>query len=68
MKALRLESHLIVDYYLKEIRPVTEHAFVTWNSGLTLYQVKKLEKIHYYSWTQLWITRLGCFYVTAILS
>ena len=45
MKALRLDPSLILDYYLKEIRPVTEHAVVTWNSGLTSYQSKQLEKI-----------------------
>ena len=45
MKLLKLDSSLILDYYLKEIRPVTEFGVIVWNSGLTKYQVGHLEKI-----------------------
>lgn len=45
MKLLNLEPDLILDYYLKEIRPLTEQGVVVWNSGLTKSQVNDLEKI-----------------------
>ena len=45
MKKLNLEPELILDYYLKEIRPLTEQGVIVWNSGLTKSQVKDLEKI-----------------------
>ena len=45
MKTLNLELELILDYYLKEIRPLTEQGVVVWNSGLTKSQVNDLEKI-----------------------
>ena len=45
MKYLKLEETLILDYYLKEIRPLAEHGVPTWNSGLTAGQVRILEKI-----------------------
>ena len=45
MKLLKLEPELILDYYLKEIRPLTEQGVVVWNSGLTKSQVNDLEKI-----------------------
>ena len=45
MKNLNLEPDLIFDYYLKEIRPLTEQGVVVWNSGLTISQVSKLERI-----------------------
>ena len=45
MKLLKLEPSLILDYYLKEIRPLSEQGVIVWNSGLTKSQVKELEKI-----------------------
>ena len=45
MKNLKLDPTLILEYYLKEIRPVAEHAVIVWNSGLTASQVKLLERI-----------------------
>ena len=45
MKALSLDKEIIIDYYVKEIRPITEHGVIVWNSGLTAGQVKQLEKI-----------------------
>ena len=40
-----LDIDLILDFYLKEIRPFTEHGVVVWNSGLTKGQVAVLEKV-----------------------
>ena len=45
MKSLKIEERIILDYYIKEIRPVAEHGVVIWNSGLTKGQVHQLEKI-----------------------
>ena len=45
MKLLNLEETIILQYYLKEIRPLAEHAVVVWNSGLTKSQINDLEKI-----------------------
>ena len=42
---MKMEPDLIFDYYIKEIRPLTEHGVVVWNSGLTIVQKKQLEKI-----------------------
>jgi len=45
MKLLGLEPNFILDYYLKEIRPVVEHGVPVWHSGLTNLQSNKLERI-----------------------
>ena len=45
MKLLNLEQHVILDYYMKEIRPLAEQGVIVWNSGLTKCQVRDLEKI-----------------------
>ena len=45
MKILNLDPDIIMDYYLKEIRPLTEQGVVVWNSGLSKSQVNTLEKI-----------------------
>ena len=45
MKVLNLDPDIIMDYYLKEIRPLTEQGVVVWNSGLSKSQVNTLEKI-----------------------
>ena len=45
MKVLRLEETIVLEYYLKEIRPLTEHAVVVWNPALTKAQTKDLERI-----------------------
>ena len=45
MKVLKLDPHLIFDYYAKEIRVLAEQAVSIWNSGLTKGQIKELEKI-----------------------
>ena len=42
---MKIEPEIILDFYLKEIRPVAEHGVPVWNSGLTKGQVKQLEKI-----------------------
>jgi hypothetical protein len=45
LKKLNLDTELILDFYLKEIRPLAEHGVAIWNSGLTKGQVIDLEKI-----------------------
>ena len=45
LKKLNLDAELILDFYLKEIRPLAEHGVAIWNSGLTKGQVIDLEKI-----------------------
>ena len=45
LKKLDLDLELILDFYLKEIRPLAEHGVVIWNSGLTRAQENELEKI-----------------------
>ena len=45
MKLLKLEPETILDFYLKEIRSITEQGVAVWNSGLTKGQINDLEKI-----------------------
>ena len=45
LKNLKLDHYTILDFYLKEIRPLSEHGVVVWNSGLTKNQINELEKI-----------------------
>ena len=45
LKKLDMEEEVILDYYLKEIRPLAEHGVAIWNSGLTKSQENELEKI-----------------------
>ena len=45
MKSNNLEQHIIIDYYIKEIRILAEHGVVIWNCGLTQHQIHTLEKI-----------------------
>ena len=45
MKGLKMDSHLISDYYLKEIRPLAEQSVAAWNSAITKAQVSQLESI-----------------------
>ena len=45
MKFVKLEPELILDYYLKEVRPLVEQAVPIWNSGLTKLDVRDIEKI-----------------------
>ena len=42
---MKLENHIIFDYFAKEIRPLVEHGVVVWNSGLTKAQTNNLEKV-----------------------
>ena len=44
MKAMGLEPELIFDYYLKEVRVLTEQAVAIWSSGLTKAQSQEIEK------------------------
>ena len=45
MKSIKLEKSIILEYYLKEIRPLSEQGVIVWNSGLTKAQVRQLENI-----------------------
>ena len=45
LKRINLDIDLILDFYMKEIRPLAEHGVAIWNSGLTKGQVADLEKI-----------------------
>ena len=45
MTNLQMEKEIIVDYYLKEIRSLTEQGVIVWNSGLTKAQIRDIEKI-----------------------
>ena len=45
MWLLRRMKYLILDYYVKEIRPLAEQGVIVWNSGLTKSQIRDLEKI-----------------------
>ena len=35
----------MINYYLKEIRPLTEQGVIVWNSGLSKNQINDLEKV-----------------------
>lgn len=45
MKSLGLEPDFILEYYVKEIRPVVEHGVPVWHGGLTTQQSTNLERI-----------------------
>ena len=45
MESLKVEESIILEVYLKEIRPLAEHGVAVWHSGLTLGQTRQLEKI-----------------------
>ena len=45
MKSLNLEPDMILEYYLKEIRPVMEFAAPVWTSGITKLQSNSIERI-----------------------
>ena len=48
MRLLHIEPHIILDYYLKEIRSILEFGVAVWNSGLTAklsHQVERIQKI-----------------------
>ena len=45
MKMINLEPQIILEYYLKEIRVLAEQGVPIWNSGLTVQQLRDLERI-----------------------
>ena len=45
LKIFKLEPELILDYYLKEIRPCVEQGVPIWNSGITKAQARLIENI-----------------------
>ena len=44
MKVINLETNIIFDYYIKEVRVLAEQGVSIWNSGLTKAQVSDIEK------------------------
>ena len=45
MKILNIEAEIMLDFYLKEVRSILEFGVAIWNSGLTLKQSDKIERI-----------------------
>ena len=45
MKSLKLEPQFIIEYYVKEIRPIVEHAVPVWHSAITKQQSNSIERI-----------------------
>ena len=45
MKSLNLDENLILDTYIKEIRSILELAVPVWHSGLTVKQVRDIERV-----------------------
>ena len=45
LKMVKLDHEIILDFYMKEIRPLAEQGVAIWNSGLTKGQVRDLEKV-----------------------
>ena len=45
LKLFKLEPEIILDYYIKEIRPLVEQGVPIWNSGLTKTQIRKIESV-----------------------
>ena len=44
-KLFKLEPELVLEYYLKEIRPLLEQGVPIWNSGLTKAQIRTIENV-----------------------
>ena len=45
LKLFKLEPEIILDYYIKEIRPLLEQGVPIWNSGLTKAQIRNIESV-----------------------
>ena len=45
LKKFKLDPEVILDYYLKEIRPLLEFGVPIWNSGLTKAHVREIENV-----------------------
>ena len=45
LKNFKMEPELILDYYVKECRPLLEQGVPIWNSGLTKAQIRAIENI-----------------------
>ena len=45
MKQLKLDTHILVDFYCKEIRSILEFGAVVWHSGLTIKMRNQIERI-----------------------
>ena len=45
LKLFKLEPELILEYYLKEIRPLLELGVPIWNSGLTKAHIRSIENV-----------------------
>ena len=44
MKYLKLENEVIINYYIKQVRPLTEQGVPIWNSGLNKLMISKKYK------------------------
>ena len=45
LKVVKLEPELILDFYIKEVRPLLEQGVPIWNSGLTRAQSRAIENV-----------------------
>ena len=45
MKKIQLDRNIILDYFLKEIRPVLEYAAPVWSSGISVAQSNQIERV-----------------------
>ena len=45
LKIVKLDYEFILDYFLKEIRPLVEQGVAIWNSGLTKREINDIEKV-----------------------
>ena len=42
---MKIDTNIIYDYYVKEIRPVLEYAVPVWSSGISLRNSDDIEKV-----------------------
>ena len=45
LRLFKLEPEILLDYYIKEIRPLLEQGVPIWNSGLTKAQIRNIENV-----------------------
>ena len=45
LKSVKLQPELILDFYVKEVRPLLEQGVPIWNSGITRAQCRQIENI-----------------------
>ena len=59
MKILKLDVHILTDFYCKEIRSILEFGVAVWNSGITKKQSKQIERIQKIS-VSIILSELAC--------